>query len=142
MQVHRFGVDLGQHQGGTDPARGADRAEQIGPLVALIARRPRAAALLSPDVGQAALLTDPRFVLPPQFDRLAAGMLRNDSGDQFGEVFLCASCAAASCSGCARTHRDAREVQPRHQLADRAFVQAHAELPGDLVAQIDAAASG
>ena len=91
MQVHRFGVDLGQHQCGTDPARGAYRAEQIGPLVALIARRSRTTALLSPNVGQAALLTDPRFVLPPQLNRLAAHILGKDSGDQLGIVFLCAS---------------------------------------------------
>jgi hypothetical protein len=39
----------------------------------------------------------------------------------------------------ARTHRDVREVQPRQQLAHRAFVQLHAELPSDLVAQVDAA---
>jgi len=34
----------------------------------------------------------------------------------------------------ARTHRNAREVQPRQQLAHRALVQLHAELPGDLIA--------
>jgi len=38
-----------------------------------------------------------------------------------------------------RAHRHAREIQPRHQLADRALVQLHAELLRDLVAQVDQA---
>jgi hypothetical protein len=36
----------------------------------------------------------------------------------------------------ARAHRHAREIQPRHQLADRALVQLHAEPLRDLVAQV------
>ena len=38
--------------------------------------------------------------------------------------------------GVPRTHRHPGEVQPGHQLADRALMQLHAELTGDLVAQI------
>ena len=44
-------------------------AKQIGPLVTLIARHAGSAAALRPDAGQAALLTNTGFVLPPQFDR-------------------------------------------------------------------------
>ena len=100
VQVHRLGVDERQHEGGANPSGRADRTEQIGPVVALIARRARTAALLGPDVGQAALLTDTGFVLPPQLDRLAARPLGDAGGNQFGEVFLCASWASTSCSGC------------------------------------------
>jgi hypothetical protein len=49
-----------QHEGGTDAARGADCAEEIGGDVALIVRCARAAAAFGPDIGQAALLADAR----------------------------------------------------------------------------------
>ncbi len=65
MQVHRLGVDERQHEGGADPPGGTDGAEQIGPAVTLIARCARAATLVRPDVGQAALLSDPGLILPP-----------------------------------------------------------------------------
>jgi hypothetical protein len=45
------------------------------------------------------LLVDPGFVLEPDLDRLAGGCGRQDVGDQIGEVFLNASCAAASFFG-------------------------------------------
>ena len=99
MQVHRFGVDERQHEPGADAAFWADRTEQIGPSVSLITRRSRAAALVSPDVGQATLLADTGFILPPELDRFTACMLRDGSGDQCGKVFLCAAWASTSCSG-------------------------------------------
>ena len=99
VQVHRLDVDARQHQCGADAARRTDGAEQIGRGVALIARRTRAAALVGPDVGQASLLADACFILPPQLDRLAPSMLGKGRGDQLGEVFSCASWAAMSCSG-------------------------------------------
>ena len=88
VQVHRFGVGLGQNQRSADIPRGTDRAEQIGPIVALIARRARPAAPLGPDPGQRPLLADAGFVLPPQFDRFAACVRRDAGCDQSGEVFL------------------------------------------------------
>jgi hypothetical protein len=91
MQVHGLGVDLGQDQADADATRGANRAEDIGPIIALIARRAWAAAALGPDVGQAALLADPGLILPPEFKRLAARGWRQCRIDQRGKVFLCAS---------------------------------------------------
>jgi hypothetical protein len=41
------------------------------------------------------LLTNTGFVLPPQFDRLAARLLWDRGGDQLGKVFLCVSWAVA-----------------------------------------------
>lgn len=38
MQVHGVGIGMRQDEGGTDVAVGADGAEEIGPLVALVAR--------------------------------------------------------------------------------------------------------
>src|SRR5215218_10206474 len=79
--------------------RRTDGSEQIGPVVALIARRPRPGAALGPHAGQRALLADTGFILPPELDRLAARVRRDGSDDQIGKVFLCACWIAASCSG-------------------------------------------
>ena len=137
MQVHRIGVGIGQNEAGADTARRADGAEDVRPIIAAVARCGRTRAPLRPDVGQGALLTDPRFVLPPELDRLAAGLGRNDGGDQSGMVFLCASWASGSASGWrGRTDRR-RKRKPAQQLADPALVQLDAELPRDLLAQID-----
>lgn len=95
MQVHCFDVGVRQHEPGADAPRRADGAEQVGPFVTLIAWGGRSAAPLRPDARQAALLTNTSFVLPPQLDRLALCGRGNDGGNQLGEVFLCASCAAA-----------------------------------------------
>ena len=96
MQVHGVNIGVRQHKPGADASRRAHRAEQIRPLVSLIARCGRSATAFRPDAGQAALLTNPRFILPPQLDRLTLCAGRDRGGDQLGEVFLCASCAAAS----------------------------------------------
>jgi hypothetical protein len=87
VQVHRLGVDERQHEGGADATGRADGTEQIRPVVTLIARCAGAAAPVCPDVGQAALLTDAGFILPPEFDRLAARLLRDRGRDQFSEVY-------------------------------------------------------
>ncbi len=58
VQVHRVRVGIRQHQPGADAARRADGTEDIGLIVTTIAWRGRAAALLGPDIGQAALLAD------------------------------------------------------------------------------------
>jgi hypothetical protein len=90
VQVHCRDVDAWQHEGRADAACGTDRTEWIGGGVALIVRCARAAAALGPDIGQAALLADARFILPPELDRLVPCMLGNDGADELGEVFLCA----------------------------------------------------
>lgn len=72
---------------------------QLRPLVAAVAWRDRATALLRPDIGPATLLADTRLILQPELDRLTAGFGRNGGGDQLGVVFLCVSWAATSASG-------------------------------------------
>src|SRR5207253_1407674 len=81
---------------------GTDRAEQIGPVVALVAWRPRPAATLGPNPCQGSLLADAGFILPPKFDRLAARAQWDAGCDQIGKVFLCAAWVAASCWGARR----------------------------------------
>ena len=93
VQVHHGRVRERQHQDGAGAAGRADGAEQVSPGVALIpkCREPRAA--FSPYTRQRALLTDPRFVLPPKLERLAAGVLWQRRAHQGGEVAF--ACAAA-----------------------------------------------
>ena len=96
MQGHGLFVGERHDEGGAGAAGRADSAEDVGPAVSAVARSGWSATLFRPDVGQRALLADPGFVLPPEFDRLAASVLGNRGGDQGGEVFLCASIAATS----------------------------------------------
>jgi hypothetical protein len=42
------------------------------------------------------LLANARFILPPEFERLAASLGRDGVGDQRGKVFLSACCAELS----------------------------------------------
>jgi hypothetical protein len=100
VQVHRLGVGARQHQRGTDPTGRADRAEEVGPLVAGVAYRPGPRAALRPDPGQRALLADAGLVLEPDLERPAPRGLRQRRRYRFGEVFLNASCAAGSALRC------------------------------------------
>ncbi len=93
-----YTVDRWQHESRANATRRADGAEQVGPGVALVARCARTAAAVGPDVGQAALLADPGFVLPPQLDRLAASRLGDRGGDQGGKVFPDSAETSASLS--------------------------------------------
>jgi hypothetical protein len=99
MQVHCLGIGFGQDKRCADAAGWTDSAKDVGPVVAPIARCGRPGPLFAPDVGQAALLADARFILPPEFDWLAASLGRDDISDQRGKVFLCASCAEGSACG-------------------------------------------
>ena len=82
-----MGVGVWQHQSGADVARGTDRAEDIGLLVALRGVPPGGPPL-GPNVSQAALLANPRFILPPKFDRPPARGLRNGLRNEL--AFFCA----------------------------------------------------
>ena len=69
MELHHVSVGVGQHEGRPDAAGRADRAEQIGVVVALVGRLswPRSASGPLPD--KAILLADASLVLKPDFDR-------------------------------------------------------------------------
>ena len=66
--VHRLGVDARHDNGGTDASGRADRAEQIGRVMTVVAHHQRARADRRPNVGMSALLPDPGFVLKPDFE--------------------------------------------------------------------------
>jgi len=71
MSVHAIGVGVGHDHGGSGAALGTDRTENIGRGPALIMWCAWPGATPSPDPGQCALLTDPCFILEPNFDRFA-----------------------------------------------------------------------
>jgi hypothetical protein len=75
-----------QQHDSADPTRRTDCPEDISRIVPLIAWCWRPRALFGPDVGQAALLADTRFILPPELDRLAARLGRDAVGDQRGKL--------------------------------------------------------
>lgn len=99
VELHGLGVGEGQCQSRPDAARGADCAEEIGALVALVGGldRPRAAPGPLPD--EAVLLADARFVLEPDLDGLAAGYGPDMGLERAREVFLNAWMVSPSCLG-------------------------------------------
>ncbi len=99
MQRHGLGVRRRQDQAYRDAALRTGGAEQIGPVVALVARGAGPRSPLGPDAGQRALLADPGLVLEPDFDRLVFGVVGELRRDRRGEVFLNASWASSSACG-------------------------------------------
>ena len=86
--VHRLGVGEGQDEARRRAARRADGAEDVGPLVAGVARRPRPRAALRPDPGERALLADAGLVLEPDLERLAPGRRSGrTAGDRLGKLY-------------------------------------------------------
>jgi hypothetical protein len=75
--LHGRGRDLWQYEGEAVAGGGADGAEQVGPLVALLAQAARPFAAYPPAVASAALRANPGLIFEPQLDALA-GMRRGD----------------------------------------------------------------
>jgi len=95
MRVHGVRVAPGQDEADGLASGRTDRAEDVGPLGALIVGRPGPGPAPGPAARDLVLLADPGLVLEPQLDlqpRLKAGA---DRGDFFREVFLNASAANA-----------------------------------------------
>ena len=99
MQRHDLGVGGWDDEGHRGAALWTDGAEDVGPFVALVARRARPRSTPSPDAGQRALLADARLVLEPDFNGLIFGMVGEPRDDRRGEVFLNASWASSSVCG-------------------------------------------
>ena len=99
MSVHRGGVGKGHDEARGHSALGTDRAEDVGPLVAGVARRPRPRAALRPDPGERALLADPCLVLEPDLERLVARGFGDRGGYRLAECFLKTSWAPGSVFG-------------------------------------------
>ncbi len=71
MQVHHLGIGIGRDDGCASAACRADSTKDVGGLMPVITHHQRARADRRPDIGVAALLADPRFVLKPYLYRRA-----------------------------------------------------------------------
>jgi len=88
MKLHGFGVAGRQHEGGASSTLGADRAEQIGRLGALIVAGSGMRAFPGPAIGELVLLAEPHLVLEPHFYRCARCKLLADFRYACGDVFF------------------------------------------------------
>ena len=100
MHLHGAGVGFGQHEAGAFSEPGADGAERISVLVALVGRQARPRAGPGPDPGAGVLLAEPGFVLEPDLDRLLLRQMAYVGRQRAGEVFLNASSTCWSWRGC------------------------------------------
>lgn len=98
-QVHRLGVGPRNDNGDAGVAIGANGAEQIGGLEAMVAHGSRSGAARRPALGQRSFLADSRFVLEPDFEGTGFGVVLPDGGEDGGEVFLNVSWASGSVLG-------------------------------------------
>ena len=71
-------VAAGHDEAGALALGRADRAEDVGPLGALVVRRARPRAAPGPAAGDLVLLPDPRLVLQPELYGRAGGKTRSD----------------------------------------------------------------
>jgi hypothetical protein len=85
---HRFAADPGHDDGGAHGTARADRTEDVGRGMAVVANRRRTGAPQGPQIGQRALLADARLILEPDLDPLAGGLRRQDLCYTSGKVFL------------------------------------------------------
>ena len=96
MEGHGLGVAAGQDEAGALCLLGADGAEDVGRLGALIERRAGPGAALGPPARDLVLLSDAGLVLEPDLYVLAVCLLGRDLGQFGGEVFLKAAAASGS----------------------------------------------
>ena len=94
--LHCSGIGEGHDEGRALAELRADRPEDVGPLGALVVRRPGPRAAPGPAPRDQVLLADTRLVLEPDLDPLASGVALPDLRHRRGEVFLNASMACAS----------------------------------------------
>ena len=98
--LHRLGVGIGQGQGRADAARRADGAKEIGVFIALVGGLTRSRSTPRPLANLAVLLTDARFVLEPDLDRLVLWNVGEMRAQRGGEVFLNAAMVSGFWPGC------------------------------------------
>jgi hypothetical protein len=99
MKLHHVGVGIGQRQGRPDPSRWADRAEQIGVVIALVGGLPWPRSAPGPLPNLPILLADPGLILKPYLDRRRLRQAFEMRLQREREVFLKASTIRSSCAG-------------------------------------------
>jgi hypothetical protein len=73
VELHHVSVGVGQRESRSDAAGRADRAEQIGVVVALVGGLPWPRSAPGPLPNLAVLLANPGLVFKPDFDRRRLG---------------------------------------------------------------------
>jgi hypothetical protein len=96
VKLHHVGVGVGKRQRRPDATGGADRAEQIGVVIALVGGLPGSRSAPGPLPNLAVLLADAGLVLKPDFDRRRLGQAVELSLQRAREVFLNASTIRSS----------------------------------------------
>ena len=96
VKLHHVGVGIGQGKGRADPAGWADRAEQIGVVIALVGGLARPRSTPGPLPNLAIFLADAGLVLKPDLDRRRLRQSVEMSLQRAREVFLNASTIRSS----------------------------------------------
>jgi hypothetical protein len=96
VKLHHVGVCVGQGERGADAAGGADRAEQISVVIALVGGLPWPSSAPGPLPNLAVLLADAGLVLKPDFDRRRLRQTFEMGLQRAREVFLKASMIRSS----------------------------------------------
>jgi hypothetical protein len=99
VKLHHVGVGIGQRERGADPTGGANGAEQIGVVVALVGRLARSRSAPGPLPNLAVLLADPGLVFKPYLDGRRLRQPIEMSLQRAREIFLNASTIRSSCAG-------------------------------------------
>jgi hypothetical protein len=99
VELHHVSVGIGQCEGRSDAAGRADRAEQIGVVVALVGGLARACPAPGPLPNLAVLLADPGLVPKPDFDRRRLRQSVEMGLQRARKVFLKASTVRSSWAG-------------------------------------------
>jgi len=84
--LHHVSVGVGQREGRSDAPRWADRAEQIGVVIALVGGLPWPRSAPGPLPNLAVLLADAGLVFKPDFDRRRLGQAVDMSLQRAREV--------------------------------------------------------
>jgi hypothetical protein len=96
VELHHAGVGIGQREGRPDATGGADGAEQIGVVIALVGGLRWPCSAPGPLPNLAVLLADAGLVLKPDFDRRRLGQGAEMGLQRARKVFLNASMIRSS----------------------------------------------
>jgi hypothetical protein len=96
VKLHHVGVGMRKRQRRSDAAGGADGAEQIGVVVALISGLPGPRSATGPLADETVFLTGPSLVFKPDFDGRGLRQSFEMSLQRAREVFLNASTIRSS----------------------------------------------
>jgi len=99
LELHHVGVGMRQRERGPDAAGGADGAEQIGVVIALVGGLARPRSAPGPLANLAVLLADAGLVLKPYLDGRRLRQPIEMSLQRAREVFLNPSTIRSSCAG-------------------------------------------